>query len=89
MDVKKLLLHFGNRRTPVQIPANGGKPAIEEAARTVFSLDVAQNLMLQIWSSEWDSWVDMSDTDEVPSMSKVLIVAEVQQATSQLQVIVS
>jgi hypothetical protein len=49
MDVKSLLLHFGDRRVPLQIDIDGRKRDIEEVARGEFGR-IRERPIVQIWS---------------------------------------
>lgn len=48
------------------------------AAHAEFGDVISSHPLLQIWSQEWDSWIDLRDDDEVPSMSKLLILPQME-----------
>ena len=64
----------------MEISSDGSREETECAARRVFGDAISGLPLLQIWSQEWDSWVDLSasDGDLVPPMSKILVVPQLQ-----------
>ena len=57
MDVKKLLLCFGERRTAVEVPGDGGRTDILQVVQQEYGEAVAGEPLLQL------SWVDMRERE--------------------------
>ena len=62
----------------MEIHSDVNRATVESAARAEFGDAISSRPLLQIWSQEWDSWVDLRDDDAVPSMSKILILPQLE-----------
>ena len=78
MMSKKLLLCFGENRRPADIASDGGLAAIKAAAYREFGDAISDSPLIQIWSSEWNSWVDLRDEDGVPAMAKINVLPQLE-----------
>jgi hypothetical protein len=77
MEEKEFLVFFGERRTVVKVPKDGTSQDIVTAAITQFgSESVSRRPLLQLWSAKWDSWVDITEDQVLPDMSKIKLIPQ-------------
>ena len=67
------------------MPGDAGRTDVLQVVQQEYGEAVAGEPLLQLWSAEWDSWVDMREGDAVPPMSKVRVIAGVSTPQAELQ----
>lgn len=60
--------------------SDGGIAALQTAAFAEFGDHISGSaaLLFQIWSNEWESWLDLRCGEEVPAMSKVQVLPQLE-----------
>jgi hypothetical protein len=68
MTEKTILVCLEESRRPARIALGGSLGAVEKATRALYPSKnwEAYVLVFQIWSPEWDSWIDLCEGDEIP-----------------------
>ena len=78
--VRRYLLMHGNHKTKVEFAAEDADAtvtgeAIRKKAASIFGLDEAACL-LQVWDNGFEEWMNLEDTDELETNTKVMVVAK-------------